>query len=694
VERFLEAFACFVRPELRDMEGEERAVCIGDVFGVLYSAPLLVLSLIWLVRQTDLSAATSYWPLLGVTFVLMYLSRRLSFFAVTEIRQGTFADYSGSVEGLCVWATALVVGPTALWLALPFPLVGLVMGASESMRHTGLWARLRGFTLDAAAQLTASGAALIVYRWLGGSIPIAGLVASVGLLAVLSTIFRSFIWGLINFPFLAFFAFSSSLGLSREDRGMLWRFSIQSTIWPLLIDPFAVLAAGLFVVGGYWAFGFFMLGTLLASAVAHRMSDAIQTNIQRSRELERLERLARAILDAPPDASTLSDILRRHAGDMLMYGKLEIRLFPEGLVLSEPAGMESLPGGIWDWLQQYPESFIIRPGETLPWDRGKVANRNLVLAPIVNRETGEPLGGIAFGRRWDRGNVSELLPAVQALSAQIASALHGANIYRTTLDVERFKKELALAEEIQNSLLPNKSPKIPGWEASAWLESAREASGDFFDIIELGEGKYGLAIADVSGKGVSSALYMALVSTLLKTYASEYGLDPGQVMFAVNKRMLSDSRSGLFATLFYGVLDTTTAVLTYANAGHNPGYLVRRDGLDELAATGIPVGMLSEQHWTTAETTIPPGGALVLYTDGVTDAVNQKGDYYGQQRLADAARSWSRSASSAREIRSGLMADVRSFVGGAAQEDDITFLIVLRDGDGAAGGAPHNDEPA
>ncbi len=689
MERLLEAFACFVRPELRDMEGQERAVCIGDVFGVFYSTPLLVLSLIWLVRQTDLSVAAANWPLFAVTFVLMYLSRRLSFFAVTEIRQGTFADYSGSVEGLCVWAAALILGPTALWLALPFPLVGLVTGVSDSMSPSGFWARLRGFTLDAAAQLAASGLALIAYRWLGGSIPIAGLVASVGLLAVVSTVFRSFVWGLINFPFLAFFAYSRSLGLSREDRGMLWRFSVQSTVWPLLIDPFAVLAAGLFVVGGYWAFGFFMLGTLLASAVAHRMSDAIQTNIQRSRELERLERLARAILDAPPDASTLSDILRRHAGDMLMYGKLEISLFPDRLVLSEPAGMESLPEGIWDWLQQYPESFIIRPGETLPWDRGEVASRNLVLAPIINRETGEPLGGIAFGRRWDRGNVSELLPAVQALSAQIASALHGANIYLTTLEVERFKKELALAEEIQNSLLPERAPDIPGWLASAWLESAREASGDFFDIIDLGDGKYGLAIADVSGKGVSSALYMALVSTLLKTYAAEYGFDPGQVMSAVNKRMLSDSRSGLFATLFYGVLDTKTGSLTYANAGHNPGYLVSSGVIDELGATGIPVGMLSDQVWTTAETTIPPGSALVLYTDGVTDAVDQKGDYYGEERLADSARS--HLTSSARDMRVGLMEDVRAFVGGAAQEDDMTFLIMLRSWDGAADGQPDDD---
>ncbi len=681
MERLLEALACFVRPELRDMQGEERAVCVGDVFGVLYSTPLLVLALIWLVGQTDLSLVAANWPLFAVTLVLMYLSRRLSFFAITEIRQGTFADYSGSVEGLCVWAAALILGPTALWLALPFPLVGLLTGVSESMSPTGLWTRLRGFTLDAAAQLTAGGVALIIYRWLGGSIPIAGLVASVGLLAVISTVLRSLIWGLINFPFIGFFAFSRSLGLSREDRGMLWRFSIQSTVWPLLIDPFAVLAAGLFVVGGYWAFGFFMLGTLLASAVAHRMSDAIQTNIQRSRELERLERLARAILDAPPDASTLSDVLRRHASDMLMYGKLEIRLFPDGFVMSEPAAMESLPEGIWNWLRQYPESFIIRPGETLPWDRGEVASRNLVLAPIINRETGEPLGGIAFGRRWDRGNVSELLPAVQALSAQIASALHGANIYRTTLDIARFKQELALAEEIQNSLLPNRAPDIPGWQAAAWLESAREASGDFFDIIDLGDRRFGLAIADVSGKGVSSALYMALVSTLLKTYASEYGLDPGQVLSAVNRRMLSDSRSGLFATLIYGVLDTATGVLTYGNAGHNPGYLVRRDGIEELGATGIPVGMLGDQSWTTAETTIPPGSALVLYTDGVTDAVNQDGVDYGQGRLADSAERLV--GLSAREVRVGLMEDVREFVDGADQEDDMTFLIMVREGERA-----------
>ena len=677
MENLVEALACIVRPELRDMEGQERAVCIGDVFGVLYTTPLLVLSIIWLVRQTDLTRAAENWPLLVATVVLMYVSRRLAFFAVTEIRQGTFADYSGSVEGLCVWAAALILGPTALWLVFPFPLLELFTSMTVVQTPTGLWTRLRGFTLDSTAQLASSVVALLAYRWLGGSIPIAGLVVSVSLLAVVSTFIRTLVMGAITFPFLGFFAWSRTLALSRDDRGMLWRFVVQSTVWPLFIDPFAVLAAGLFVVGGYWAYGFFMLGTLLASAVAHRMSGAIQTNIQRSRELERLERLARAILDAPPDASTLSDVLRRHAGDMLMYGKLEIRLFPDGFVLSEPPTMESLPEGIWDWLQQYPESFIIRPGETLPWDRSAVAQRNLVLAPIVNRETGEPVGGIAFGRRWDRGNVSELLPAVQALSAQIASALHGASIHRATLDVERFKQELALAEEIQNSLLPEVAPDIPGWQASAWLESAREASGDFFDIMELGDGKYGLAVADVSGKGVSSALYMALVSTLLKTYASEQRLDPGRVMSSVNARMLDDSRSGLYATLFYGVLDTETGRLTYANAGHNPGYVTREDGVEELGATGIPVGMLRDQSWETREAVIERGSALILYTDGVTDAVNHSGDYFGQDRLADAARA--RIAGSARSIRSGLMEDVRGFVDGAPQEDDMTFLIMLRE---------------
>ncbi|MCD4690860.1 PP2C family protein-serine/threonine phosphatase, partial [bacterium] len=359
-----------------------------------------------------------------------------------------------------------------------------------------------------------------------------------------------------------------------------------------------------------------------------------------------------------------------------------IRLFPDDIVLSEPDAMEGLPDGIWEWLKKYPESFIIRPGESLPWDRGAVAYRNLVLAPIINRETGEPQGGIAFARRWDRGNVSELLPAVQALSAQIASALHGASIYRDTLDIERFKQDLALAEEIQNSLLPDRAPDIPGWQASASLESAREASGDFFDIIALDDGMYGFAVADVSGKGVSSALYMALVRTLLRTYAPEYGMAPDKVLSAVNRRMLADSRSGLYATLFYGVLDPATGLLTYASAGHNPGFVVRADGLDELGATGIPAGMLPEEIWHVAQVTIAPGQALVLYTDGATDAENRKGDYFGQERLAQTAVS--HLGASARELRIAITDEVAAFVDGAPQQDDMTFLIVLREESGRA----------
>jgi sigma-B regulation protein RsbU (phosphoserine phosphatase) len=217
------------------------------------------------------------------------------------------------------------------------------------------------------------------------------------------------------------------------------------------------------------------------------------------------------------------------------------------------------------------------------------------------------------------------------------------------------------------------------WQISAVLDSARQTSGDFYDFIPLEEGLVGIVVADVSDKGTGAALYMALSRTLLRTYAMEEGLRPEVAFARANDRIRADAESDQFVTVIYGVLDTRTGWLTYANAGHNPGYLLRagEDGsFDTLSKTGIPLGMFEGMEWQQAKILINPGDVLLLYTDGVTEAQDVVNEEYGDERLLNTGRANMNRPSG--EINKAIMDSIFDFVGEAPQFDDITLLVVAR----------------
>jgi sigma-B regulation protein RsbU (phosphoserine phosphatase) len=205
-----------------------------------------------------------------------------------------------------------------------------------------------------------------------------------------------------------------------------------------------------------------------------------------------------------------------------------------------------------------------------------------------------------------------------------------------------------------------------------------QTSGDFYDLLELPGGRLGLVIADVTDKGTGAALFMALSRTLIRTYAFEYPEQPAKAFHAANKRILSDSRSSMFVTAFYAVLDTTSGVLTYCNAGHNPPYLLSDRAEPRLLRnTGIPLGIMRDAAWTTETVRLEPSDTLVLYTDGVTEAQNGSGELFEITRLLDAVQSCrERTAQAAQDA---VLAAVDHFVGAAPQSDDLTMLVVVRD---------------
>lgn len=251
---------------------------------------------------------------------------------------------------------------------------------------------------------------------------------------------------------------------------------------------------------------------------------------------------------------------------------------------------------------------------------------------------------------------------------QAARALHAVSIRR---------QELALAGRLQASLLPETPPQAPGWDISATWRPARETSGDFYDFVALPDGRVGLLVADVVDKGMGAALFMALARTLLRTYATDYPDNPEQLLAVVNQRIIADMKSGLFVTLFYAILDLQTGRLTYCNAGHPPPFIFSTSPSEPalaLTRTGMPLGITEEAIWEQASIDMPAGAVLLLYTDGIPDAMGPSGELFGEARMQAAVRANLGKRSS--DIQEALISSVFAFAENEPQVDDITVMAI------------------
>ncbi len=270
---------------------------------------------------------------------------------------------------------------------------------------------------------------------------------------------------------------------------------------------------------------------------------------------------------------------------------------------------------------------------------------------------------------------------VEEVLARVETHLVLRKLQKQLQDTNRkMAQELALAGRVQTSFLPHNLPNIPGWQLTGTLMPARETSGDFYDFIALPDGRLGIVVADVSDKGAGAALYMALNWTLIRTYAAEYPGQPEIVLRAVNRRIVKDTDTSHFTTVFYGILDPETGMLVYSNAGHCPPYLMNTsegENVRRLIRTGVPLGILGEETWEQGSVQLAPGDVLVLYTDGITEAENEQGIFLGGDRLLG----WVKSnlGCPAREIQDAILAEVQRFVGDTPQSDDIALVVLQRD---------------
>ncbi|MEN6609567.1 MAG: SpoIIE family protein phosphatase [Methanoregulaceae archaeon] len=252
---------------------------------------------------------------------------------------------------------------------------------------------------------------------------------------------------------------------------------------------------------------------------------------------------------------------------------------------------------------------------------------------------------------------------------------HIEELRRTTAEKERMTRELELAKGIQQSFLPSSIPHIEGADLAAINLPALEVGGDFYDFIPITKDNWGLAIADVSGKGVPAALFMALSRTLLRASATR-NPTPIDAIMRANHLIAEDARSGMFVTLFYAILEAKNRRLVYVNAGHNPPLLFPKDGgtVNLLKAEGIPLGVQEDMNLEEQHVMLETGDIVVLYTDGVTEAMNENEDFFGDERLAAVVRD--NATKSAQQILDAIRDAVLTFAGDRPQYDDITLMVL------------------
>jgi sigma-B regulation protein RsbU (phosphoserine phosphatase) len=274
---------------------------------------------------------------------------------------------------------------------------------------------------------------------------------------------------------------------------------------------------------------------------------------------------------------------------------------------------------------------------------------------------------------------------VATLAEQAGLAVHNADFINLQVAKQRLDMDLALASNVQRMLLPKEMPKMAALDIDARYLAAQKVSGDLYDVFKLSRDCVGLAVADVSGKGISASLLMAICRTTLRRIAP---LDnsPARVLAELNRAMAGDMSEGMYITMTYAVVDAARNVVTIARAGHELSLLARRDPktgqflTEYVGADGLALGMvdpeLFDEMITDQQLDFSPGSTLVLYTDGLTEAPNENDKEFGGARLADVVRS--AHARSAAEINDQILAAVEAFTGTVGLRDDYTLLTVKR----------------
>jgi serine phosphatase RsbU (regulator of sigma subunit)/predicted ester cyclase len=263
--------------------------------------------------------------------------------------------------------------------------------------------------------------------------------------------------------------------------------------------------------------------------------------------------------------------------------------------------------------------------------------------------------------------------------ATTAPILMEQRLEQERIERERIEQELLVARRIQQASLPKEVPELEGWQINPYYQPAREVGGDFYDFLELEDGRLGVVVGDATGKGVPAALVVSATSSMLRAVAQVLGsFSPEEVLAQVNEALFPNIPSNMFVTCFYSILEPKSGSLRYANAGHDLPYLWHGgDEAEELRARGMPLGLMPGMSYEEGEASLREGNCVLLYSDGLVEAHNPMGEMFGFPRLR--ALVAEHGAEEERSLGDFLLEELYYFVGeGWEQEDDITLLTLRR----------------
>ncbi len=359
--------------------------------------------------------------------------------------------------------------------------------------------------------------------------------------------------------------------------------------------------------------------------------------------------------------------------------------FIESVLRSEEFPMGE---GIVGFVAQSGRPILIEDGRSDPrivrHDDPALAVTTVICAPI--RFRGETLGVLAVCNSADGLPFSQTdFSVVQSLAEQAGMAIHNNDFLTLLLERKQLDVDLSLARSIQLMLLPQRLPEIAGVEMDARYVSSHSIGGDLYDVIELGERIFGVAVADVSGKGISGSLLMAICRTNLRALAKG-DRSPASVLKKVNASMVGEMQEGMYITMLYAIVDLDADRIVYARAGHERPLLCYGDHERGIAAAtfpeseGMPVGLVEPDLFDAAieEKSIRfwPGDVFVAFTDGLTETANASGKEFSASRLADVVKTLRKR--SAAEIDAGILESLERFSGKTRYDDDLTLVTVKR----------------
>lgn len=317
---------------------------------------------------------------------------------------------------------------------------------------------------------------------------------------------------------------------------------------------------------------------------------------------------------------------------------------------------------------QNDERFQISKGEN-------VSIRSLLAVPL--QQKGKMIGLLGVFNKHAKGTFSEddqrLLTIIAAQSAQV---IESARLYLEEQELKKMQQDMNVARTIQQNLLPKKAPDIPGYEAAGTSIPARDVGGDYYDFIPTVDNRIALCLGDVSGKGVPAAMLMSNLQATLRGQTLACS-NARQCLDRANFLLYNSTDSEKYATLFYSILDYNENMLAFANAGHNHPYVISDDGsVERLKTIGIPLGFLNEFEFSEHSLLIEPGAAIILFSDGISEAMNSFEEEFEEERLLKVIMENHKKSSS--EIVDAIINAVKEHTGEADQTDDMTLLVVKR----------------